>query len=78
MSTTNYYETIIEVSEDCPVKKAELPKLKNGERTAAVIQYEMLIGNPYLYTSDDVVFYVYAEKNNVSKGNLQLEREKIL
>lgn len=67
MSTTNYYETVIEVSEDCPVEKAEIPKLKNGERTASVIQYELLIGNPYIYTSDDVVFYVYAEKNNISK-----------
>ncbi|MBI5964535.1 MAG: hypothetical protein HY863_13740 [Chloroflexi bacterium] len=76
MSTTNYYETIIEVSEDCPVEKAEVPQPKNGERMAAVIQYEMFINNPYRYTSDDVIFGVFAEKNKISKAGLKLEREK--
>ncbi|MBI5033663.1 MAG: hypothetical protein HZB51_24355 [Chloroflexi bacterium] len=76
MSTTNYYETIIQVAEDCPVEKAEIPQLKNGEKTIAVMQYELIDGHPYQYTSDDVIFKVYAAKNKISRANLQSEREK--
>jgi hypothetical protein len=75
--TTNYKDTFIEVAEDCPVKSAEIPPQKGEERTAAVIQFEMVFSNPYKFTSDEVVFQVYAEKNKI-KGKAQMtsEREK--
>ena len=76
MSTTNYYETMIQVAEDCPVEKAEIPQSKNGEKTIAVRQYEMLAGHPYKHTSDDVIFGVYAARNKIGKANLPAEREK--
>jgi hypothetical protein len=65
MKTTNYQNTFIQVADDCPVKKAEIPPEKN-EKTAANIQFEMLIDNPYKFTSDDVIFQVYADKNKIS------------
>ncbi len=76
MDTTNYYETIIQVAEDCPVDKAEIPQLKNGEKTIAFMQYELIAGHPYRYTSDDIIFGVYAERNKIVQANLRLEREK--
>lgn len=75
--TTNYKDTFIEVAEDCPVSSAEIPPLKGEEKTAAVIQFEMVSNNPYKFTSDDVVFQVFAEKNKIkSKSQLTSEREK--
>jgi hypothetical protein len=75
--TTNYTNTFIEVAEDCPVGSAEIPPKKSEERTAAVIQFEMVYDNPYKFTSDDVVFQVFAEKNNIkNKTQLTAEREK--
>lgn len=76
MNTTNYYETIIEAAENCPVEKAEIPQLRNGEKTIALMQYELIADHPYKYTSDDVIFNVFAEKNKISKANLPAEREK--
>ena len=76
MKTTNYINTFIEVAEDCPIQKAEIPPQKGEEKTAANIQFEMIAHNPYKYTSDDVLFQVYAEKNGVKGAKLKEEREK--
>jgi hypothetical protein len=75
MKTTNYINTFIEVAEDCPVKAAEIPPQKE-EKTAANIQFEMVAHNPYKYTSDDVLFQVYATKNKLSGSKLKEERQK--
>ncbi len=75
MHTTNYYETFIEVSPDCPVSAAEIPELKNGSKTVAFLQYELFINNPYVYTSDDVIFSVYAQQNHIATAILTAERE---
>lgn len=75
--TTNYQNTFIEVAEDCPVTTAEVPPQKGEEKTAAVIQFEMIYDKPYTYTSDDVIFQVFAHKNNIKgKSQLTSEREK--
>jgi|SRR5690606_35769648 len=74
MKTTNYYNTFIEIADDCPVQTAEVPPVKEGKKTAANIQFEMIIDHPYRYTSDDVIFNVYALKNNISKKDSEKER----
>ena len=63
-------------AEDCPVEKAEIPPLKNGEKTIASIHYEIIINNPYKYTSDDVIFNTFVQKNNIGTENLEAERIK--
>jgi hypothetical protein len=35
MKTTNYYNTFIEVAEDCPIKTGEAPPQKVKEKTVA-------------------------------------------
>jgi hypothetical protein len=76
MKTTNYYNTFIEVAEDCPAIAAEIPPLKGDEKTAANIQFEMVSNHPYKYTSDDVIFNVYAIKQNLANENPDKERER--
>ena len=65
--TTNYFNTFIEVAEDYPSAAGEIPPLKEP-KSAARIEYEMLAGEPYRYTSDDVLY----ESNGRRKG---LDRE---
>lgn len=76
MHTTNYINTFIEIADDSPTSTAEIPPLKGENKTAANIQFEMIIDHPYKYTSDDVLFNVFATKNGVSKSDLKEEREK--
>lgn len=76
MQTTNYIDTFIEVSEDCPVSAAEIPPRKSEVKSVANLQYEMIKSNPYKFTSDDVIFGVYAIKNEITKSAFEREKQQ--
>jgi len=65
-NSTNYVDTFIEVAEDCPAAVAEIPPAKEP-RTAAQIEYEMLIDNPYKYTSDDVLYESNGKRRGIAR-----------
>jgi hypothetical protein len=73
MHTTNYFNTFIQIAEDCPVTQAEVPPLKGADKTITNLQFEMIIDNPYKYTSDDVIFHAYAVKNKITGKTAQAE-----
>jgi len=73
--TTNYTNTFIEIAEDCPATTGIVPPLKDDKKTAANIQFEMLIQKPYHYDSDDVLFQVFAEKQDLSASEYKAGRE---
>jgi Family of unknown function (DUF6157) len=68
MHTTNYYNTFIEIAEDCPLSAAEVPPQKGEMPSIANLQFDMLMANPYKYTSDEVIFGVYAHRNGLSNN----------
>ena len=74
MHTTNYFNTFISVSEDCPADTGEVPPQKGNTKTVATIQFDMLKDKSYNYTSDDVVFGAYAKKNDISSSAIEKER----
>ncbi len=74
MHTTNYFNTFIEIAEDSAMQSAEIPPQKGEKQTVANMQFDMIMANPYRYTSDDVLFHVFATKNNHT-DNLERERE---
>jgi len=73
--TTNYINTFIEVTVDCPVSESQIPPEKK-EKTLANLQYEILINDPYQFTSDDLIFKCYMIKNDISDNEKDGEREK--
>lgn len=75
MHTTNYHDTFIEVAEDCPVSIAEPPPRKEGKATVANIEYDTISAQPYRHTSDDVVFNVYATRNDFADADLTAQRD---
>src|SRR5690349_18885152 len=75
MHTTNYFNTFIEVAEDCPVTASQIPPDNVGKKTIAGLQFEIVNKNPYQFTSDDVLFQVYALRNEITKGEMAKERE---
>ncbi len=74
--TTNYENTFIEVAEDCPAIVGEIPKMKGDTKTVAAIQFEIIRKNPYKFTSDDVLFQVFADKNDLTKLEHAAAREQ--
>ncbi len=73
--STNTYNTFIQVAEDCPVQNGEIPLPRNGKETEGSRQYNMISANPYKYTSDDIVFGVFAIKNHVDEVDRQAVRD---
>src|SRR3954468_18062482 len=45
--TTNYFDTFIEVADDCPVGAAEVPPDKTSGKTVAQLHYELIAAHPY-------------------------------
>ena len=73
--TTNYENTFIAIADDSPATSAEIPPIKANGKTMANLQFEMLKKNPYKFTSDDVLFHVYAERNELEESELKEARE---
>ena len=76
LHTTNYFDTFIEAAEDTKVAAAKIPEEKNGKKTIASMQFDMLSKKPYKYTSDEVLFQVYADRNDLTKEEYKEAREQ--
>ena len=74
--TTNYENTLIEVADDCPAAGGEIPPMKGDGKTVAAMQYEMISKNPYKFTSDDVIFQVFAERQDLTESELEEARKQ--
>jgi hypothetical protein len=74
--STNYYDTFIEVADDCPVSTATIPQSRGAIKTVAVLQYEMIADHPYEFTQDDILFAVFAERQGIRTSDRSAEREK--
>jgi len=74
--TTNYTNTLIEIAEDSPVSESVIPVVKNEKKTIANYQYEKLTKYPLKYTSDELLFDIFAERNDISPSELEEEKQK--
>jgi hypothetical protein len=73
MHSTNYTNAFIEVAEDCKTDVGKLPPEKQA-KTVASMQYELIHGNPYQHTSDDVLFAIYAARNGIPESERDHKR----
>ena len=71
--STNYFNTFIEVAEDTKAVCGIIPPVKDN-KTVAEMQYELIANNPYKYTSDDVFFQVFADRNDLIKSEYEKSR----
>lgn len=71
--TTNYANTFIEVAEDTKVEAGTKPPSK-AKKTVAEMQYDLLANHPYQYTSDDVLFQVHADRNDLTEAEYKQAR----
>jgi hypothetical protein len=66
MHTSNYSNTLICPAEDCRT----VAKITDKAGSVAFLQYEMLMGKPYEFTSDDVLSAVAAKRKGISNDGL--------
>jgi len=72
--TTNYSNTFIEVAEDCPARKGEIPSPRGNKPTVAEMQFNLIRNNSYKFTSDDVLFQVFADRNDLTPAEYESAR----
>ncbi|MFB9079619.1 DUF6157 family protein [Flavobacterium procerum] len=73
--TTNYFDTFIEVAADTKTDSGTKPPSKE-KKTVAEMQYALIAKNPYKYTSDDILFQVFADRNDLTKNEYKEAREQ--
>ncbi len=73
--STNYKNTFIEIADDCPANAGEIPPLRGEKKSLANLQFEMVHQNPYQYTSDDVLFSVFASRKGLQKNEWDEQRD---
>jgi len=73
--STNYYDTFIEVAEDCPVLSGAVPPAKEVNPSIAKLQYDILNDHPYRFSSDEVLFAVFALRKEVPEESLEEQRQ---
>ena len=74
MHTTNYTSTFIAVADDCKATVGTVPPEKT-EPTLARMQFEVLHEHPYQYTSDEVLFTIYATRRRISETEREAARK---
>ncbi|KAA9349008.1 DUF6157 family protein [Larkinella humicola] len=74
--TTNFTNTLIAIADDCPASRGEIPPQKGDAKSVATMQFEMLSRNPYQYTSDDVLFQVYVQRNDLTESERPAARQQ--
>jgi hypothetical protein len=75
MKSTNYYNTLIEVAEDCTATRGEVPPLRAGKQTIAGMQFEKIYDDPYQFTSDEVLFSIFAVRQGIGLSDLEEEKK---
>lgn len=74
--STNYHNAFIEIADDCTASTGEMPPVKGDAPTVANLQFDMVAKNPYKYTSDDVLFHVFAERNDITESERDTARQQ--
>jgi len=75
MHTTNYTNTFIQIADDCKAETAKVPPEK-VKKSVARMQFEMLSEHPYQYTSDELLFAIYAARNKIEAAEIEHSRTK--
>ncbi|MCD2498763.1 MULTISPECIES: DUF6157 family protein [Microbacterium] len=76
MHTTNYVDTFIAVAPDSRAVAAEAPPSDPDNPSIAARQFALLHEHPYEFTSDDVIFTVYADRAGIAEEDRERAREE--
>jgi len=76
MKDHNYYQTFLRVADDSKATTGIVPEAKAGKETLASLQYKLISKKPYALTQEDILFEVFAIRNNIAKGDLKQEWQK--
>lgn len=72
--STNYVNTLITVAPDSTAETGTAPG--SSKPSVASDQYEMIVADPYVHTSDDVIFARVARQSGLPKDEIPAAQEE--
>jgi hypothetical protein len=76
MHSTNYEEAFIAIADDSVAELGIAPPEKSDNPSVASRTWRMIAENPYAYTSDDVIFAVWADRQGIPDSERADAREE--
>lgn len=73
----NYFNTLIAVSPDTTAKVSAVPPERNGKKSIAVLEYELISSKPYKLTQEEVQFSVYIRRSGISAAEAKSRKAKL-
>jgi len=71
MHSTNYFNCLITVADDCKKDHGTIPREK---LTIANYHFKQITTQPLVLNSDDIIFNTYATRMNIAESDLEDER----
>lgn len=72
--STNYVDTFIAVAPDCAAQQGTMPK-ESEKPSVALRAFRLISEHPYRFTSDDVLFTIYADRSEIPQGKRAAARK---
>jgi hypothetical protein len=73
----NYFNTFISVAPDTNTKIGTVPPKREGSKSIAALEHEIIAGKPYKFTQEDVQFSVYALRKAIPALTLKTQRAEL-
>jgi hypothetical protein len=67
----DYFNTFIAVAPDTSATVGTIPVERGGNKSIAVLEYELIAPEPYALTQSQVLFAVHAWRRNISAADLE-------
>lgn len=73
----NYVNTFIAVSPDTAAKAGTVPPERGGKGSVARLEYELVSGNPYALTQEEVQFAVHVRRQGIRANDIKTRRARL-
>lgn len=73
----NYINTFIAVAPDTSAKAGTVPFGRGDKKSIAQLEYELISGQPYTLTQEEVQFSVHVQRHGIPAAKLETERAKL-
>jgi Family of unknown function (DUF6157) len=78
LKVSEIIDTFVQVSPDCPVHLGVMPTNKNDAKPSMhVLQYQLLIQNPYRFTLEDLIYEVHIRHKQIPLEQAEAHAETI-
>ncbi|AIQ46386.1 hypothetical protein R70723_11245 [Paenibacillus sp. FSL R7-0273] len=73
----SYSNTFIRVAADCPVETGTVPVTAKLQPPAHIIQYELLMDNPYRFTHEELLYEVHVRHKQIPEEERSARKAEI-